>query len=280
MQAFKDIFAKQVNNHISALILDATIEALDIDKQNSALIVTLNPNEIIPKKDILLCELQLKEKLQLETIIISTKYSKELFVPSYVDEILYKLKRSGYMVNGFFDGAEYNVEDNILDITLKLGGLETIKQSGTDKAIEKAILKEFGISFQTKFGGILEIEKDSPEYNEIMSIPTPSTPKKENVANIAKTLAPINSQKEQRSYKPPSLSDIKNTNSYNNLPFMEGTQRVVIGKAIKTSITPLSEVNQETGTVTVWGDVFSSEIRETRDKKHIICSFELTDYTG
>ena len=279
MQAFKDIFAKQVNRHINPDILESTIDALNIDKQNGAMIIVIFPQKLVPKKDVLLCELQLKEKLQLDTVKISTKYNKELFSVKYIDEILYVLKRKGYMVNGFFDGAEYKLDENTLNIILKLGGYETLTHSGTDKAIENALLREFELSIKVNFCGTLEIEKDDPIYNKIMSISTRPLPKKDYVNSIPQDASPIKT-KEQNSYKPPTINEIRNTNSYNNLPFKDGTQKVVIGKTIKTQIIPLCDVSQESGTVTIWGDVFSAEIRETRDKRHIICSIEITDYTS
>ena len=43
---------------------------------------------------------------------------------------------------------------------------------------------------------------------------------------------------------------------------------------------PISNLALDTGSAVIWGDVFSTESRITRDNNHFIMSIAITDYTG
>ncbi|MBR6709595.1 MAG: PHP domain-containing protein, partial [Clostridia bacterium] len=64
------------------------------------------------------------------------------------------------------------------------------------------------------------------------------------------------------------------------LPFVPDSMSPMVGRSISERPVPLSEVNQESDRVTVWGDVFSMEKKDTRDGSKCIISANLTDYTG
>jgi DNA polymerase III alpha subunit (gram-positive type) len=55
---------------------------------------------------------------------------------------------------------------------------------------------------------------------------------------------------------------------------------ILIGKPIRQRPEPLSHIDQQSGKVTVWGDIFSIDSRETRDGESVILSIMITDYTG
>ncbi len=58
------------------------------------------------------------------------------------------------------------------------------------------------------------------------------------------------------------------------------TAREIYGHIGKGKPTPLSKVTPDIGSVTVWGEIFSAEQKETRDKQRKIYSINITDYTG
>ena len=55
---------------------------------------------------------------------------------------------------------------------------------------------------------------------------------------------------------------------------------LIKGKKITQSPTPLREVNVASGTVVVWGDIFASESRDTRDGSKVILTYSFSDYTS
>ena len=58
------------------------------------------------------------------------------------------------------------------------------------------------------------------------------------------------------------------------------TAREVMGNVPKAKPIPIKEATIESGSLTVWGEIFSIETKETRDKARKIYSIDITDYTG
>ena len=58
------------------------------------------------------------------------------------------------------------------------------------------------------------------------------------------------------------------------------TARPLIGAVPKGHITPLSDAAIDLGSIIVWGEVFSAESKETRDRSKKIYSIDITDYTS
>ena len=56
--------------------------------------------------------------------------------------------------------------------------------------------------------------------------------------------------------------------------------KVLYGKPIKGQPIPIAKVTPDAGNVTIWGEVFAAEQRETRDGSKKIYSINVTDYTG
>ena len=58
------------------------------------------------------------------------------------------------------------------------------------------------------------------------------------------------------------------------------TAKPLYGKPGKGKPIPIQSVAPDSGSVTIWGEVFSLDKRETRDKKRNIYSIQITDYTS
>ena len=64
------------------------------------------------------------------------------------------------------------------------------------------------------------------------------------------------------------------------LPIDPSKMEVVMGRTIKQRPMKLCDVDMQSGRVVVWGDVFSTESRETRDGESVIVSIMITDLTS
>lgn len=195
---------------------------------------------------------------------ILTRYQPELFQPSYLEDLLFTLRKKGYPANGFFAGCETKLEDNKLTITLQHGGYEMLRQSGCDSAMNHLILEEFGRSVEIAFDGVLSLDADSPQYQEAMN----TAPKPEIV--IPREDKP---KKEKKEAEPKRLGF-----DCEGLPFVENSAIVVMGKPIKERPISLNDVTQESGKVTVWGDIVRKESVTSKDGKWEIYSIDITDY--
>ena len=77
------------------------------------------------------------------------------------------------------------------------------------------------------------------------------------------------------------LKSVKDIN-FVGLPILSDGAEIIKGKRISeaSDITPLNEINQESGKVTVWGDVFLFNEKITRDGSRVIFSIYFSDYTS
>ena len=74
--------------------------------------------------------------------------------------------------------------------------------------------------------------------------------------------------------------DINTEKEYEDLPISLTNAKVIYGNKIKSKPVPLKGISIEDGNVTVWGKVFSLDMRDTRDGKRKIINFNITDKTS
>ena len=199
---------------------------------------------------------ELTAKLKIARADVSFVFPvSELGEESFADIIEY-VKKANPLVNGFFDGASYEIGDEIITVHLKKGR-DFLCELGADRLIEKTVASLFGSRFDVILEGEETLSFDSPEYVE-MQKNNISVETRENV----------------------SAKGRKAVKEYDDLPISLSNARVLYGHAIKSKPVPISGISLDDGNVTVWGSVFGLDIRETKDKKRKIIKFNITDKTG
>ncbi|MEE1012358.1 MAG: PHP domain-containing protein, partial [Acutalibacteraceae bacterium] len=99
---------------------------------------------------------------------------------------------------------------------------------------------------------------DSPEYKQMQA------------DNIKIEMPVIEEEKKPKAAK----------QEYDDLPISLTNAKVIYGSKIKSKPVPLSGISIEDGNVTVWGRIFSLDMRDTRDGKRKIINFNITDKTN
>lgn len=238
----------------------------------------------------------------LNRIRIFPRYDGSLFNTDTFAEVVKELKRTVATINGFFDGCAVEIGDEKLVITLRHGGAQLLTESHCDTEIAKLIAQQYNRRFQIEF-----IEKaDETQKAKTTSAPTaeqlfgeppePSASYSGNSAYMdnAGYSAPAHERIIKKDSAPSSAS--------NNAPYGGNRRQTVqtpselippewrkcdpagansiYGRQIKRAPVRLDSVSLESGRVTVFGDVFGFESRETRDGSKYIISFNITDYTS
>ncbi len=264
MGTFGQVFGSFLEEKGPDALMQSAVRSVDVDRVKRAVSVTIEPTELLSR--IKLCKVEhfLMQQAELSLFSILTKYRPEQFCESYLDSLLFTLRRKGYPANGFFEGCQTQLCDNELTIELKHGGYEMIHQSGCDTAMEQLILEEFGRSVHVSFGGVLAMDTNCPEFQKQLE-----------AAPAAAVLPPAQDKpkKERKDAAPKPLAF-----DCTGLPFVEDSAVVLMGKPIKERPISLQEVNQESGRVTVWGDIIRKESTTSKDGKWEIYSIDITDY--
>ncbi len=256
-----EIFGGYLKPENNEGIWESLIERLAVYQDDRRALLVINPKVLLPKNDIRNFERSIKDILRLEKAEVHTKYSEDMFEPSYLSEIAEEVKSGGGFVNGFFDGAQGFIEEDIFVIQLYHGGKDLLVDTGVDRKIEKIIRNEFGISLKVVFEMMTDDDKKNEDFVEkTVPLEKSEAPK----ADIPKA--------------EPKISKVKFDTE--GLPFDGDSMLIILGKEIKEKPIPISEVNGESGRVTLWGDIFSKDSRDIQDGKKTIYTFDFTDYTS
>lgn len=236
-------------------LLTAKILELQVNDDRSRMTVVLTPEEIIPKAEIYTVTEVLKAKLALQELKIDYKYEERLLDGSYLDNIIAELIHCGVPINGFLHGAIATYSHNVFSIELKNGGLDFLQNFGISERIVGILAKDFAVRPIVQFSGVTEI------------VVTPQA----QVERVVKAASPALQQaRPRRTYAA----------GWSGLPFVDNSAQVIYGREIKGSPEAISQVNSESGTTVVWGDIFDITSRMNRDETKVIMTISITDYTS
>ena len=194
--------------------------------------------------------------LKLNKIDLKIKYPKSLFCLEDIEKILSPVRLENQMVNGFFDGVEAEIEDNVLTIFLKNGGKDILEKQGIDKAISNYIYSAFDFDIDVSF---MEVQSFDVEKA-------------------------VHEAYEQKREQEKAIKEEQEKNAVHTIlgdtPLYGDTRKVVFGRNIRELPKPIKDVKYDDGVITVWGDILKSECRDTRRGDSKILTFDISDYTS
>ncbi len=263
MTQFYELLGEYINNSDSAIIGSAGINKLKIWKEKRALELELKSEVLIDYGVIKRVKDALAKALELSKCKISVKYPKDAFSLDDIEKILSPIKDENAIINGFFDGVEAEIEDDVLTVCLKKGGKAILEEREIDKEISALIYGEFGIDFDVSF---LEVESFS-------------------VAEaMAEAVERMNEKEQKKEEERKKLLEEKQLNVVHtplgNTPLFADTRKVIFGRNIRELPKPIVEVEPDDGFITVWGDVYKSESKDTKRGDSKSFTFDITDYSS
>ncbi len=204
----------------------------------------------------------MKETLGLRQFFVKVKYTPDKFSPSYFPRIIAEIKKKNPIVNGILDGAKAWMDTpDKLSVELLNGGYEVIEPSNPEKMISDEIFEVFSKRMEVVFEGDLYTTQEM--YDKMVEEIDAAMPR------------PVFVQPEVRVVEEKELISV----DYSDIPVLLETATVVRGKTIKSTPAKMESVNEKSGEVTLWGDIFDREERETKNGK-LIVSIYVTDYTN
>ncbi|MFT9076300.1 PolC-type DNA polymerase III [Ethanoligenens sp.] len=290
-----ELFANYTPDGQNAETLRAgEVIGMEVSREGRALNVTVSFARLLPFADLSAFEKGAAAAYRVSKLTVRPKYDAALFDLSFFPELVDRLRAEVAAVNGFFDHCAPALDGNTLTIRLFCGGVELLTGAKCDKALARLIRELFGLHLDImlvdeKKGLPDEMkterpasrrdappppwEDDAPPVRDD-DVPPPwedaAPPEQEQppAANAARGMAAASSSKQK----------VSRRSSKGKLP-VEITG-VLFGRVVRGEVQLLENVTQESGKVTVWGDVFGLDVRETRDGKKYIVSFNITDYTS
>ena len=240
----------------------AEVVRFAVSREKNSATLTIKPYRKIDENRIKELETSLSQLTNVKLNIVCDE-SRSGFTTEYANLVINILRERVAVANGYFNNADYKVENGEFKILLKKGGKDILRASNVDDEIAKIIREIFGVNLTVTFHQYdfdVEIALDSMQkqmeelHNRqvLEENPQATMPKGEKKSHIVKEGIPL---------------------------YLE-TQKAIYGNIIRTSkLQKLCDISIESGAVAVWGEIFSLDVKTTRDGRNNIINFNITDKT-
>ncbi len=255
-----EVFGECFDGQLSSSLQNAVLEKCKLDIASRSLNVVINTALYITHENQIKINTALKETLQLNDCNVKFVFTE--FSEAACGDIAAELKIKNPAVNGYLNGAEYEICDNRIVITLKHGGYEKILDSGFVNNFKIVIENRFGKEFDIEFIGQLEdVEMELPPVEE----PKPPERKVEKKQEEKKISF------EKREDKP-----------QNGIVYLDNPKQFYGRRADFQGVKSMISVSPDDNEICCWGEVFGKEVRTINTKRgeSNILSFAFSDYTN
>lgn len=254
-------------------VLDGNILSMEINKSDNSVNLYTGFESFVNYSDIRLMADRLREELSLGRVNVIPKFPEDCFCAGVLPSLVARAKEDDASINGTFKDAEASYKDGVFYIELCHGGFELLNSKNADRKLAGLIHTWFGITCKVKFTGKLSLEAGDSSAIEKLHMEEEKKRREAVIEQMEHYDSVMREKAEKRSISIREGAALKPA-------IIPDTIRPLIGNITKKEIQPIEGVTLETGSVKIWGDIFSIESKETRDKARKIYSVDITDYTG
>ena len=261
----------------SPALAEGKVQKLVYSENKNSINISLKLEELVPFEALAAAGGQISAFLEGTEVTVYPKYPLELFDISYIKEITELIRQKNASVNGYFEDCEYIYNDPEVEIVLHTGGLTVLLGLEMDRKIENFVRGFFGKNIHVTL-----------KAGENLSEPTPP-PSEEPVPVVQINLA-AGEPKEQKKWsggkggsntrRPQILEKPEEI----TLPFenehFSSEASLFYGKGNFEPPVPMSEQFHPQDEVTVWGEVFKTDERVSRDGNTLIFTAYFSDKTS
>ena len=252
-----NFIAPCLNGELSEALSGGEILRITFDDGALDLSASVKFDRLIADRLILDAQKAVREYFGIRKVTLSPVYTGLELSQDCAPLLTRAVKENIAAANGFLDSAEFGFADGSVSLTVP-DGAQLLIDAKAPEFLERFIAETFDKRVKVSINsGKTAVTIDSPEYVEMQS-------KNVNI-EIPKEAPPERKKPKQE---------------YDDLPISLTNAKVIFGSKIKSKPVALKGVSIEDGNVTVWGSVFALQIRDTRDGKRKIITFNITDKTN
>lgn len=272
---FSQIFDRGLSADISEIFGSTVIEKCSLDTDERALNAELKAEKYITAESQNELVNQLKNALKLNECHISCIFSGDALIPTACADIAAELKVKNAALNGYFNGAEFNLNNNNVNITLKFGGYDTITDCGFENAFKRIIKDRFGRDITVSFDGQLEkVEIELPPAEPAQPVRRPERQAAE--PRQSAPTRPAAPKKEIKFEKREGRPD-------NGIVYLDNPQQFYGRGGISNHTRDMISITGDDTEIACWGEVFGLETRDIKTKRGTdmtIVNFSFSDHTN
>ena len=282
MQRFEDIFGKYIEKKCDSQALrQSDVAGLQIATEDNAVRITLSSAALISHAAIAEAQRSIAMGLLARVVEIKVHYPAELLGEEAFLLIIDYLKAANVPVNGFFRRAVITYENERFIVKLPEGIAAFLEPLALPGKIAAQADELFGVRPQVSFVPVPDYElKPVEEPAPVMEAAPEVPPPPEEAPPWEEAPIPPAETESTPAAKAPAKPRAPKKEKA-NIPYDEATKKPVGNyRAIKGTPVPIGTLGLDSGSAVIWGDIFSVDCRDTRDKNHFIMSIAITDYTG
>ena len=264
MLDFMGVFGDYITENTKSALSGAVLKNCRLDDSKRTLLVDIESSKYINSKAEKGFTDEITKSLKLSSVTISIRFEKSALTDEALTDIINGIRVKNVILNGYFNGAQYSVNGDTINIELKYGGYETIKKSSFMRDFSFGVNKLFGFTPEVTFSGQL----DDIEI-KLESQPEP----------------PVKEQKKEPEREPEIEYNYK---PKDGLPVYLESAKKVFGRNINADITPLKNIippsnPNEQIPISAWGEVSNCEMRDVntrRGGRMVTVKFNFSDGTN
>lgn len=282
MQRFEDVFGKYIEKKCDSQALrQSDVAGLQIATEENAVRITLSSAALISHAAIAEAQRSIAMGLLARVVEIKVHYSAELLGEEAFLLIIDYLKAANVPVNGFFRRAVITYENERFTVKLPEGIAAFLEPLALPGKIAAQADELFGVRPQVSFVPVPDYElKPVEEPAPVMEAAPEVLPPPEEAPPWEEAPIPPAETESAPAAKAPAKPRAPKKEKA-NIPYDEATKKPVGNyRPIKGAPVPIGTLGLDSGSAVIWGDIFSVDCRDTRDKNHFIMSIAITDYTG
>ena len=275
MTSFYDLFIEYRNDFadMDAVLGDAQIIDMSAESAERRLYIKVRFPRLVSEKTLDKISEIIKDRLGLGAVKIAPVFSSSLFSDRYSGEISEWAKKNVPMANGFFVDCKYDFSEDEIKIELMHGGKQILEDVGAQNLISKMLRERFGVSKELSF-----VQRDDYDARDDIS----AAQKK--IDSMAPKAAPVKSGS-SRSFDPVKEDDTPKEHIVKEgIPYYLESVKPIFGSNIRSQPIRIDEITLpeegDTTPVTIYGEVFGIEVKDTKKGKVKIVSFNITDNTN
>lgn len=213
----------------------------------------------------------LKDRLKLNACSVNCNFTPNALIPAACSDIAAEIKVKNAAINGYFNGADFSLDSDCVNITLKHGGYNTIADCGFENAFKAIVRERFSREVTVSFGGQLE--------NVEIKLPEPETeaPRTEKLQpRPQKTERPASPKTEIKFEKREERPD-------NGIVYLDKPQQFYGRGGISNHTRDMISITGDDTEIACWGEVFGLETRNIKTKRGTdmtIVNFSFSDHTN
>ena len=282
MQRFEDVFGKYIEKKSDSQALrQSDVAGLQIATEDNAVRITLSSAALISHAAIAEAQRSIAMGLLARVVEIKVHYPAELLGEEAFLLIIDYLKAANVPVNGFFRRAVITYENERFTVKLPEGIAAFLEPLALPGKIAAQADELFGVRPQVSFVPVPDYElKPVEEPAPVMEAAPEVLPPPEEAPPWEEAPIPPAETESAPAAKAPAKPRAPKKEKA-NIPYDEATKKPVGNyRPIKGAPVPIGTLGLDSGSAVIWGDIFSVDCRDTRDKNHFIMSIAITDYTG